>query len=285
MVIDMFRIKKKAYAKINLCLNTLYKREDSYHELEMLMVNIDLYDILYFKKSDKVRVKMDKDVCKMEDNLVYKTAMYIKNKYNLDKGIDIKIKKNIPDQAGLGGGSSDAACTILALNKLWNLNLNNNDLIDIANHIGSDVTFFLFNKLSIVRGRGEQIEFVDKKFEENILLFIPEIKSSTKLIYQNHIIEKHDNKVVDLISNLDKNYYDYMFNDLEKTASTIYPEYKLQEIKQILKNIGSKTAMMSGSGSAVFGIGINLTKKEIKDLKEKYNNYSIYYCKTISSCK
>ena len=281
----MFRIKKKAYAKINLCLNTLYKREDSYHELEMLMVNVDLFDILYFKKSDDVIVTMDKEVCKMEDNLVYKTAMYIKNKYNVNQGIDIKITKNIPDQAGLGGGSSDAACTILSLNKIWKLNLSENNLIDIASHIGSDVPFFLYNKLSVVKGRGEKIEAVDKDFNQNILLLIPDTKCSTKLIYQNHVIENHDKKVSDLVFNLDKNYYDYMFNDLEKTASLIYPDYKLQEIKQLLIDIGCKTAMMSGSGSAVFGIGINLNKKEIKELREKYSNYSIYYCKTISSCK
>ena len=126
----------------------------------MLMVNVDLFDILYFIKSDDVIVTMDKEVCKMEDNLVYKTAMYIKNKYNVNQGIDITIKKNIPDQAGLGGGSSDAACTILSLNKIWKLNLSENDLIDIASHIGSDVPFFLYNRLSVVKGRGEKIEAV-----------------------------------------------------------------------------------------------------------------------------
>lgn len=281
----MYKIKKKAYAKINLCLNTLFKREDNYHELEMIMINVDLYDELCFKESNDVIIEMNKDVCKMEDNIVYKTVMLIKNRYHIDKGIKIRIKKNIPDQAGLGGGSSDAACTILALNDLWNLNLKENELLDIASTIGSDVPFFIYNKLSIVRGRGEKIETVEKEFNKDIILLVPNVKCSTKEIYKNHIIESHNSNVLDFISNLENNYYDYMFNDLEKTASNLYPEYKLADLKNLLIKIGCRKAMMSGSGSAVYGIGYKPNKQQIKELRKFDKDLSIYVCKTISGCK
>ena len=164
-------MKVKAYAKINLGLKVLGKREDGYHELEMIMVNVGLHDVLYFKISEDVMVIMDKTICEMEDNIVYKTAMYIKNRYKVQQGVKIKIKKKIPDGGGMGGGSSDAASTIIALNKLWNLGLNKKEMLEVAAKIGSDVPFFIVNKLSFVKGRGEKIEEIDKKIDDNIIMF------------------------------------------------------------------------------------------------------------------
>ena len=115
-------MRYKAYAKINLSLKVLKKRDDGYHDLDMLMINVNLYDTLVFRKSNEVLVTMNKDLCNMEDNLVYKTIIKIKRKYNIDKGIEVYIKKGIPSMSGLGGGSSDAALTICVLNRMWALN-------------------------------------------------------------------------------------------------------------------------------------------------------------------
>ena len=282
-------IRKKAYAKLNLGLKTLYKRNDGYHELKMLMINIDLYDELIFKQNNEVYVKCNKNICKMEENIVFKAALLMKEKYNVKDGVLIKIKKNIPDGAGLGGGSSDAACTILALNKFWDLNLTKCELLNIASEIGSDVPFFLYSKIAIVKGRGEKIETIDADINEDIILVIPDLKCSTKRVYECHKIKESDNSIDNIVSNLNSNFEDYLFNDLEESAKSAYPIYELDAIKKDIEKLGYKKALMSGSGSAIFGIKIdkNIKKQKCvyKALKKKYKSFKILNCKTLSYCK
>ena len=273
--------KKKAYAKINLGLKTLYKRDDGYHELEMLMINISLYDTLYFYKSNNVIVEMNNDACKMEDNLVYKAAILLKEKYKIDDGIKIKIRKNIPDGGGLGGGSSDAACTLKTLNDIWNLNLSNDELIQNALLLGCDTVFFLYNKLSIVKGKGEIIEPVGKEIKDKITLLIPNFKCPTKEIYNNHKVEANNMQISDITNTSE--YYKYIFNDLESTVKRLYPDFEIDSIKQNAMNIGYSNSLMSGSGSTIFMTGSSFDK--MKKLKRVYKNYRIVQCKTISSCK
>lgn len=282
---EKYKLVKKAYAKINLGLKTLRKRDDGYHELEMVMINIDLYDTLYFSLSKDVRVLMDNDICKMEDNIVYKAATLMKNTYNVKDGITIKIEKHIPDGGGLGGGSSDAACAILSLNKIWDLNLNINELNKIASKIGSDVSFFLYNKLSIVKGRGEIVLPLDQTIDEDIILVIPKLKCSTKDIYMNHVIKENNNSIENIAKNINTNYFDYLFNDLEDTTKKIYKEYQLDSIKKDLIKYGCVASLMSGSGSTIFGIKDKNKEFNCQEFERKYNDCKIIYCKTISSCK
>ena len=279
------RRKEKAYAKINLSLKVLNKRDDGFHNLDMLMVNISLFDILYFKKAKDIKVSMNKDVCKMEDNIVYKTALLLKNKYNVNDGIDIYIKKNIPDGGGLGGGSSDAATTLLVLNEMWNLNLCIEELSDIAAGLGSDISFFLYKHIARVKSKGEIVETLDKRLDEDIALIIPDVKCNTKKVFQNHVIEENDKSIDELINNLDGDYYKYIFNDLEETSKKVYEEYKLDEIKENAYKIGFDAVLMSGSGSTVFALSKQAFKQKIKTLKKLYPQYLIIACKTISSCK
>lgn len=276
---------KKAYAKINLGLKTLKKREDGYHELEMVMVNIDLCDTLYFALSKDIKVLMDNDICKMEDNIVYKAAMLMKNTYSVEEGISIRIEKHIPDGGGLGGGSSDAACAILILNEIWNLNLNTKELNGIASKIGSDVSFFLYNKPSIVKGRGEIVLPLDQTVDEDIVLVMPKLKCSTKDIYMNHVIKDNNNTIENITINISTNYYGYLFNDLEDTTKKIYKEYKLDDIKKELIKCGCVASLMSGSGSTIFGIKDKNKEFDSKEFERKYSDCKIIYCKTISSCK
>lgn len=279
------RRKEKAYAKINLSLKVLNKRDDGFHNLDMLMVNISLFDILYFKKAKDIKVSMNKDVCEMEDNIVYKTALLLKNKYNVNDGIDIYIKKNIPDGGGLGGGSSDAATTLLVLNEMWNLNLSIEELSDIAAGLGSDISFFLYKHIARVKSKGEIVETLDKRLDEDIALIIPDVKCNTKKVFQNHVIEENNKSIDELINNLEGDYYKYIFNDLEDTSKKVYEEYKLDEIKENAYKIGFDAVLMSGSGSTVFALSKQAFKQKIKTLKKLYPQYLIIACKTISSCK
>lgn len=279
------RRKEKAYAKINLSLKVLNKRDDGFHNLDMLMVNISLFDILYFKKAKDIKVSMNKDVCEMEDNIVYKTALLLKNKYNVNDGIDIYIKKNIPDGGGLGGGSSDAATTLLVLNEMWNLNLSIEELSDIAAGLGSDICFFLYKHIARVKSKGEIVETLDKRLDEDIALIIPDVKCNTKKVFQNHVIEENDKSIDELINNLEGDYYKYIFNDLEDTSKKVYEEYELDEIKENAYKTGFDAVLMSGSGSTVFALSKQAFKQKIKTLKKLYPQYLIIACKTISSCK
>ncbi len=275
-------MKVKAYAKINLGLKVLGKREDGYHELEMIMVNVGLYDVLSFKISDEVSVIMDKAVCKMEDNIVYKTAIYMKKKYNVQQGIKIKIQKRIPDGGGMGGGSSDAASTIIALNKLWNLQLNEEENLEIAAKMGSDVPFFILNRLSFVKGRGEKIEVINKNIDDNIIMFFPNIKCSTKEIFKNYKCEENGKQILDIYNNIENGYYKYLFNDLEELVCEMYPDYPLKTIKQDLEAVFDCKVMMSGSGSSFFVLGKDCNKGMHKYIKSRYKDIKVVKSKIIS---
>lgn len=275
----------KAYAKINLALKVLGKRNDGFHNLEMIMVNVGVYDILKFKKNKDVIVLTDKPVCKMEDNIVYKTIMLIKEKYNIKDGVEVKVFKRIPDGGGMGGGSSDAACTIKALNKMWNLNMTRDDMFRLAEKLGSDVFFFIDNRLSLVKGRGEIVEPIDIKLNSDILLCFPNMKCSTKYIFENHMVKHNRNDIEDVYKNLNKDdYYKYLFNDLEETVCSLYPEYILNEIKTDLESEFDCKVMMSGSGSSFFVIGKNI-KNIYKYVRNKYKDLVLIKNKTISYCK
>lgn len=278
-------MKVKAYAKINLALKVLGKREDGYHELEMIMVNVGIYDILKFKLSNEVRVLMDDSICKMEKNIVYKTAIYIKEKYNIEKGIEIKIKKHIPDGGGMGGGSSDAASTIIALNKMWDLNLSVDEMMEIGAQMGSDVPFFIVNKLSIVKGRGEVVEAIEAFVKDEIIMAFPDMKCSTKEIFENYKHIEKTSQISDIYNNIDKSYYKYVFNDLEDVVCELYPSYILKEIKEDLENSFECKVLMSGSGSSFFVLGNGSLNGIYKYMKKKYKNINVVKSKIISCCK
>lgn len=270
----------KSYAKINLTLNILEKRPDNYHNISSIMEQINLFDILKFKKNKDIIVE-----CKQipqEQNIVYKTALLLKKKFNVKHGIKIKIKKHIPISAGLAGGSTNAATTLYALNKLWKLNLSFQDLLDTALEIGSDVPFCLTGHTCLVKGRGELILKLKKLPNTPLILITPNIEVSTKNAYsliKNHkkINQKH---MLEAIHKSDLNYISkHLFNDFEPYIIKKYPIIK--QIKQDLLNNKALDAQMSGSGPSVFALFKNtyLQKKSYKNLKNKYKK--IYLTHTI----
>ena len=178
----MNEISVKAPAKLNLHLQVISKRSDEFHELRTLFTYIDLFDDLFFKITDE-KVEL-KEIEPINDNLVLKAADILKKRTKCTKGVQITLQKRIPIQKGLGGGSSDAAATLIALNKLWNLGLTKNELMKLSLELGSDVPFFVFGHNAWAKGRGEILSKIDYK-EEWFLLYMPKTQISTKEAYKS----------------------------------------------------------------------------------------------------
>lgn len=279
-------IKEKAYAKINLFLNVINKRFDGYHDLEMVMASIDLFDIVLFKPLSNSDIVIESNVTittKIEDNLVYKIACYMQKEYNITSGVFIEIDKNIPIAAGLGGGSADAAATLRGLNKLWKLNLSLEQLAEIGLLFGSDVPFCIYNKLCIAKGRGEDLVFLDKKLNLPILLINPNIKISTKDVFsrvkQEHIVEHKINDMTGGIYNCNLSLIARgLHNSLEQIVFEMEP--RISEIKNQMVALDIDGVLMSGSGATLFGIS-----KDKKKLKYAYELFNDQYYKLLTKIR
>lgn len=268
----MRMIKEKAYAKINLFLNVVNKRFDGYHDLEMVMASINLFDVVSFfsRKDSDIHIESEVHITdKKEDNLCYKIAQYLQQEYNIQTGVDIIIEKQIPIAAGLAGGSADAAATLRGLNKLWKLGLSLEQLADIGLQFGSDIPFCVYNKLCIAKGRGEQLAFLDTKLNFPLLLINPNIKVSTKEVFskvrQETIKERKMSNMTSGIYNRNLELVAReLHNSLEQVVFEMEPE--IEKIKQQMIDWGADGALMSGSGATVFAI--SSSKKTLKTIYE-----------------
>ena len=177
----MNEIVTKCPAKINLNLRILDKREDGYHNIQTDYQLIDIYDHLKFKsnKDRNITIESKETYLNDEFNTIYQSAEKLQKLMNENAGVVIEVKKNIPTGSGLGGASSNAASTLVALNKLWRLNLNKHDLIKIASSIGADVPFFVYGKNASGEGIGDKLEEI-KTTSKKILVIKPNIHSSKK---------------------------------------------------------------------------------------------------------
>ncbi len=276
-------MKKKAYGKINFGIRIINKRKDGYHNLEMIMTKIDLYDDLYFKKSKKIEVICDG--VNQNDNLVYKVALYLKEKYNVKSGVKIIVKKRIPIQAGLGGGSSDAATTIRALNKIWRLNLSDRTIFRISNMFGSDVPFFISTEAGFVYGKGDNIDNFKIKKTMPMLLVKPEFGFSTKSVFNK--VKQYSRRGTlevlkrELILGNTISACKEMVNDLEKALLLEEKFKEIELIKEQMYKLGSIKALMSGSGSSVFAVFENKKERNLAYKKMSNGKYAIYKIKNI----
>jgi 4-diphosphocytidyl-2-C-methyl-D-erythritol kinase len=242
---------EKAYAKLNLSLNVLDERPDGFQNLETIMVPVvDLYDTLYFyERNDDVIEIIDN---KITDNIIIKAAKIFQEKYHT-KGVDIRLEKRIPLEAGLASGSADLAATLRGLNKLFNLNVPLKELEEIALSLGSDTVFCLYNKAAVCKGRGEILEFIDFPFSFNVWIIRPNFGISTKDVFNIHQEFNVCNKTIEIINNLKENNLKLLdsaiSNDLYDAACIVKP--KLKEIVDILKDSGINVHM-SGSGSTIY---------------------------------
>ncbi len=282
-----------AYAKINLGLKLLGKREDGYHELDMVNTLISCHDTLNFYESaiDRIEIMTSCNICPLEENIVYKTIMLIKEKYNIKKGLRVDLEKGIPMGAGLGGGSADAAATIRALNKLWELKMTREEMLSIAEKIGSDVPYLIDGGFARVTGRGEKIEKIDNEVPFYIVVVYPDYALSTKQVFSNCETQSSKGNVDNIIYSINKKSYSllsvHLFNDLEDSANKIANQLgktSPQEIKKLLKDMGCDAVSMSGSGSAVYGIvdGVLKMKRISNSLERNYPEYKIIFAKSVT---
>ncbi|WP_353893342.1 4-(cytidine 5'-diphospho)-2-C-methyl-D-erythritol kinase [Proteinivorax hydrogeniformans] len=252
-------MKLKSRAKINLTLDVLYKREDGYHEVKMIMQEIELADNIYFRKCDQLKVNcLHPFVPNGSSNLVYKAVELVKRKTGVNKGISIEIEKKIPVAAGLGGGSSNAATTILGLNKLWNLGLNVKQMESIAGELGADVPFFIQGGTQLATGTGKDLTIINKAPALWVVLAKPNLGVSTKEVYQNLSIGNISNhpdtsNMLNAIRQQDKKgICTYLGNVLELVTLHRYSNVKI--LKNKICEMGANGALMSGSGPTVFGL-------------------------------
>ncbi|RBP87274.1 4-diphosphocytidyl-2-C-methyl-D-erythritol kinase [Cytobacillus firmus] len=256
----MLKVMVKAPAKINLSLDVLHKREDGYHEVEMIMTTIDLADRLELTLLDKDEIKIvshNRFVPDDQRNLAYQAAHLLKERFQVKKGVSITIEKAIPVAAGLAGGSSDAAAALRGLNKLWDLGLSLDELAEIGTEIGSDVSFCVYGGTALARGRGEKIQQLPAPPTCWVILAKPFIGVSTADVYRRLDVDQvqHPN-TAGMVEAINAGSYDHvcrnMGNVLEDVTLNMHPE--VLQIKDQMKRFGADAVLMSGSGPTVFGL-------------------------------
>ena len=254
-------MRLRALAKINLGLDVLRKREDGYHELRMIMQTINMYDQLDIEISKTPGIKITTNLPFIpvnESNLVYKAAKLLMDEFQVEQGITVDLQKFIPVAAGMAGGSSDAAATMIGVNRLFGLGLSVKELMERGVKIGADVPYCLLRGTALAEGIGDKLRALPACPDCYVLIGKPAISVSTKFVYENlhaNELEYHPeiDKMLDAIQwhNLNK-IADCMGNVLETVTIPHYPV--IQEIKDHMKEHGALNPMMSGSGPTVFGL-------------------------------
>lgn len=277
----MEQIYTKARAKINLNLEILGKREDGYHNIESVFQKISLYDEIYISKNQTNNFELETNIKELNDNenIVYKAYISLKEKFPSITGVSVKINKKIPMQAGLAGGSTDCASFILGMNKLFNLNLSENEIENIGKKLGADVVPCLYNRAIMSEGIGDKVTQINTNFKYYILVIKPEVSCSTKEMYekldsQNKFM--YYNKSKNIIKALENNNIEVLCDNLYNAfEEVVEPKEIIKNLKFELINLGAINSLMTGSGSAVYGIFKNKqeAKKAYKILKEKYQVY------------
>ncbi len=248
--------KIKSYGKINLSLEILGKREDGYHNIDTLMNPIDLWDEILIEKiiGDKLILESNNPNFPVdESNLIYK-AWDILTKYKgKDTGLKITVNKNIPIAAGLAGGTSNACEVMKALNAIWNLEFDNETLVELAKPLGADSTFFFFEGLLRGEEIGDKIAKVKDSLKYPLILINPGIHISSKDVYSK-ISKYTKGKVENLVENIHNDDFllNNAFNSMEDVSFQMHPE--LENIKKDLKSHGADLSLMSGSGPTIYGI-------------------------------
>ena len=248
-----------APAKINWFIFIPGKRDDGFHEIRSLMQQVDVRDSLTFELSDSLSLESDCPIPAAE-NIVWKAALLLKERTGTEKGARITLRKNIPVEAGLGGGSSDAAAALAGLDRLWRLGLSREELSGLAAGLGSDVPFFLGPPCALASGRGERLSPVSLDRPLDLLLVKPSFGVSTGWAYRSLTRYSGLTKTEDNIKLFIRALKDRELgrldglgcNDLETGVLPAFPE--IGRIKAALRREGALYARMSGSGSAVFGI-------------------------------
>ncbi|MGG6797087.1 UNVERIFIED_CONTAM: 4-(cytidine 5'-diphospho)-2-C-methyl-D-erythritol kinase [Streptococcus canis] len=256
----MVTIIERAPAKINLGLDIRGKRPDGYHDLSMVMVSVDLCDYVTVDHLNEDKIIFTSNCPKMpvnQTNDVYKAAQLMKDRFQIKTGLSIFLEKRIPVCAGMGGGSSDAAATIRALNQLWQLNLSCEDMIDIGMQIGSDVPYCLVAGCAQVSGKGEVVSQIAGQLSSWVVLVKPEFGISTRTVFSDINCDTISRVSIDgLVAAIEAGDYEglllTMGNSLEDISIAKRPF--IQKIKDKMLQAGADAALMTGSGPTVFAL-------------------------------
>ncbi len=251
-------LQTRAYAKINLGLSVVRRRPDGYHDIETVFHRIDLYDRLTFEEGDEILLRTGSaEIPGDERNLCYRAAALLREYLGHRKGVVITLDKRIPVGAGLGGGSSDAATTLRSLVSLWNVSVPDDDLATMALKLGSDVPYFLNFGSALAKGRGEILEYFQLMLPYAILVANPGIHVSTPWAYSQISPPReqhHESLKCTLLDNLDtpSELARRLRNDFEDVVFREFPA--VGRLKQEMISAGASFALMSGSGSTVYGL-------------------------------
>ena len=253
-------ISLPSFAKINWMLRILGKRGDGFHDLFTVFQTVSLHDTIHFTESEILELTCDVTAVPIdEDNLIIKAANALRQEHGITRGAAIHLEKRIPSPGGLGGGSSNAAVTLIGLARLWQIQTDKEDIQTIAVGLGSDVPFFLHGGTAIGTGRGELIEPIDGPDEQLVLIVTPDVSVSTKDAFERlnagTLTNAETNRILRVCRSeaetLDVR-YSALINDFESSVFYAHPE--IQRVKRNLLKLGAVNAAMSGSGASVFAI-------------------------------
>lgn len=263
-------MKVKACAKINLCLDVLSRRPNGYHDVEMVMTNIDIADVLEIRELEEKKISLicnNKDLATDETNLIYKAIVLLQKETKRDFGVEVRLEKNIPMEAGMAGGSADAAATLKAVNELFQLDISTDRLLELGACLGADIPFCIMGGTALAEGIGEKLTKLKPVPKLKLLIAKPKAGLSTKSVYENLDIDnmnktgfKHKD-VREMVSIIESDEADdiktlqiakALNNILEVPSLRLLP--LIAEIKQIMNDNNCLGSLMSGSGTAIFGI-------------------------------
>ncbi|MDT2601067.1 4-(cytidine 5'-diphospho)-2-C-methyl-D-erythritol kinase [Enterococcus hulanensis] len=253
-------IMEKAPAKINLGLDILGKRPDGLHELAMVMASIDLADRLYLEEipENKILIETNKAFLPTDKkNHVYEALELVKERFEIKKGLRVKIHKEIPVAAGLGGGSTDSAAALRAVNRLWDLGLTIEELAALGAEVGSDVPYCVYGQTSLVEGFGEKVTPIASMPQCWVVVVKPRMSVSTRTIFAQIVMEDlYHPDIEALVSAIEDNDYQKMTENLGNSMEvvTIKKHPIIQQLKDRMLRYGADAAMMSGSGPTVYAL-------------------------------
>lgn len=257
---DAFKLP--SFAKINWQLRVLGRRPDGFHELRTIFQTVTLQDELRFAARIDGKLQLTSgstDIPVDESNLILRAGRALRNHYGIDSGASIHLEKVIPVEGGLGGGSSNAALTLLGLAHLWKLETNRQELTQLAARLGADVPFFLTGGTALGKGLGTEVSPLDDVVAEHLLIVKPEAKVSTVEAYKalnSPALTKVESDIILSISRADEQFTDShpnaLHNDFEPVVFQLKPE--IRRVKDALLRAGARGALLAGSGSSVFGV-------------------------------
>ncbi|WP_302626461.1 4-(cytidine 5'-diphospho)-2-C-methyl-D-erythritol kinase [uncultured Eubacterium sp.] len=280
------KIQLKAYGKINLGLDVIRKREDGYHDLDMIMQTVNVYDDIIITKtesSNEIRVVTDKEVLSNgKDNLAYMAAKMLFDEFAITQGVEIRINKRIPIAGGMAGGSADCAATLKGINQMFALGLTQKELMERGVKLGADVPYCVMGGTAIARGIGEKLTPLPAPPKCHVIIAKPPVSVSTAYVYgrikPDSIKKRPDiEKMAESIRKQDLPKLSQLLNNVMEDVTV--PEYPIiQEIKDVMLEGGALNSIMSGSGPTVFGLfdDFHSAKLVIKQLEDNKLTEQLY---------